>query len=391
MRRHLLHDKFEKPEISDHRPSLLLHVCCAPCMSVGIEELIGYFDITIYFYNPNLILRSEYERRLAAVKKLVAEICPDVRIIDGGYDPAAYCKAVGDQKSGKEHGEKCRLCMAARLEAAAEECARLGIEYCGTTLTASRMKNADFINSAGERAAAECGVKWLHGDLKKRNGCDRTKELCLKYDIYRQSYCGCTPQRITVAVTGGIASGKSTFVGMLAELGAYTISADEVTRELEEPGTEVYQRIVSAFPGCADGGKLDRKILAEKVFADVEKRRLLESIVHPAVKAEMIRRAEEKAAPITVYEIPLLYESGMSDIADITVTVSATEEERMRRAESRSGMTAEMFSRVVGSQWTDDMREKEADIVVVNDGKLSSLTQKAKELYTEWLKIIGKV
>ena len=113
--------------------------------------------------------------------------------------------------------------------------------------------------------------------------------------------------------------------------------------------------------------------------------------MHPAVKAEMIRRAEEKAAPITVYEIPLLYESGMSDIADITVTVSATEEERMRRAESRSGMTAEMFSRVVGSQWTDDMREKEADIVVVNDGKLSSLTQKAKELYTEWLKIIGKV
>ena len=391
MRRHLLHDKFDKPDISDHKPGLLLHVCCAPCMSAGIEELTEFFDITVYYYNPNLVLRSEYERRLAAVRKLLSEICPDVRVIDGGYDPAAYYAAVGDLKSGKEHGEKCRLCMAARLKAAAEECARLGIEYCGTTLTASRMKNADFINSAGERAAADSGVKWLHSDLKKRNGCDRTKELCIKYDIYRQGYCGCTPQRLTVAVTGGIASGKSTFVGMLAELGAYTISADEVTRELEKPGTEVYERIISAFPDCVNGDELNRKKLAEKVFADAEKRKLLEDIVHPAVRAEMMRRAEEGSARITVYEIPLLYESGMSDIADITVTVSATAEERKRRAESRSGMTAEMFTRVAGSQWTDDMREKEADIVVVNDGELSSLRQKAKELYTEWLRITGKV
>ena len=106
MRRHLLHDKFEKPEISDHRPSLLLHVCCAPCMSAGIEALAAEYDMTAYFYDPNIVVRSEYYRRLGEVKRLIAALGLDIPVIDGGYDPAAYRAAVGNEFGGAEGGRR---------------------------------------------------------------------------------------------------------------------------------------------------------------------------------------------------------------------------------------------------------------------------------------------
>ena len=377
-------------EILSRGGSVLLHVCCAPCMSAGIGELASHMNVTAYFYNPNITVRSEYVRRLDNVKKLIEALGLNIPVIDGGYSPETYYSCVGAERGGKEGGEKCRLCLAARIDAAVKECARIGADYCATTLTASPLKDADFINETGRKSAGKYGVKWLPTDFKKRGGCVNIKRLCEKFGIYRQHYCGCTPPRLTVAVTGGIASGKSRFVGMLEALGAYTIDADKVTKELQTPGHKVYDDILSAFPGCITDGALDRKKLASEVFADAGRLRQLESIVHPAVKEEISRLVSQSASPITVLEIPLLFESGMRSYADITVTVSAPSDERARRAALRNGMTAEMFAEVCRSQWTDAMREREADIVVVNDGNVSSLEEKAKELYGEWMRIINR-
>lgn len=371
------------------RPSLLLHVCCAPCMSAGIEELAERFRITAYFYDPNITVRSEYLRRLDNVKKLISSLSLDIPVIDGGYDPAEYDGAVGKEKGGIEGGAKCRLCISSRLAKAAEKAAELGAEYVTTTLTASPVKDAGMINEEGERHAAASGVKWLPTDFKKKGGCVRTKELCSRFGIYRQHYCGCTPDRLTIAVTGGIASGKSALTRMLGELGAYTVDADRVTRDLQMPGHKVYDDIVAAFPGCAEAGTLDRKALAREVFADAEKLRRLENIVHPEVKREMRRLADESGSRIVVLEIPLLFESGMESEADIVVTVTAPLKAREKRAGERSGMTAEEFVRVASAQWTDEERRKRSDVVVVNDGSRASLEEKAKELYGEWTRLIN--
>lgn len=371
------------------KPTLLLHVCCAPCMSAGIERLARDFRVTAYFYNPNIVLRSEYDRRLSAVKKLIAETGLDIPVTDGGYDPSAYDECVGKLRGSAEGGEKCRLCMAARTEAAAEEAKRQGCEYVTTTLTASPLKNADYINETGERAAREHNVKWLPTDFKKKGGCVRTKELCDKYGIYRQHYCGCTPNKIVVAVTGGIASGKSTFTGMFAALGADTIDADKITRELQTPGHAVYDEIARAFPECFDGGTADRKKLAATVFSDAEKLKLLESIVHPAVKEELMRRIAQSTAKVVVAEVPLLFESGMSDFADVIVNVSSSDDVRRARAKERNGMTSEMFDKVRSRQWTDEMRRAASDVTVLNDGDSRSLGNRARELYGEWLKLTG--
>lgn len=372
------------------RKTLLLHVCCAPCMSAGIEALAAEYDMTAYFYDPNIVVRSEYYRRLGEVKRLIAALGLDIPVIDGGYDPAAYRAAVGNEFGGAEGGRKCTLCINSRLAAAVKKCAELGLGYCTTTLTASPLKNAAAINAAGTELAEKAGVCWLQSDFKKKGGCVRIKDLCTRFGIYRQHYCGCTPDKLKIAVTGGIASGKSRFVGMLSDLGAYTIDADEVTRELQTPGHKVYDDILSVFPHCAPDGRLDRKLLAAEVFSDAAKRRRLEELVHPAVQAEMTRRAEERSARITVFEVPLLFESGMADMADIVVTVSAPYALRLDRAAARNGMTEEMFRGVCSAQWTDAMREEKSDVVVVNDGDEASLGRQAKELYEEWMRITQK-
>lgn len=371
------------------RPRLLLHVCCAPCMSAGIERLAERFDVTAYFYNPNITQRREYYKRLAAVHKLIDSLSLGIPVIGVGFCPAEYDAAVGDAKGGKERGEKCRRCIAARLKKTAEECARLGIKYCATTLTASPLKDAAFINETGARLAEEAGVTWVPTDFKKRGGCVRIKELCGRFGIYRQHYCGCTPDKLVVAVTGGIASGKSSFTRMLGRLGAYTVDADEVTRELQQPGTETTRRIIEAFPKCADGGALNRKALAAEVFADGSKLRALEAIVHPAVKAELKRRIAESGAKIIVAEVPLLFESGAEDMADVVVTVTAPESERRERARLRSGMDEEAFRRVCAAQLTDERRNALSDVLVVNDGDETSLGNRARELYAEWTEIVS--
>ena len=373
----------------DGSAKLLLHVCCAPCMSAAICGLTEKFSVTVYFYNPNIRPREEYEKRLKNVRRLINAVAPGTKVIAEDYRPSEYDDAVGEYAGGEEHGEKCRLCTAARIDRAARKCAELGCDYFTTTLTASPLKNAEELNRFMLEAAEKYGVKCLPSDFKKKNGNLRIKNICKKYDIYRQRYCGCTPSdKLIVAVTGGIASGKSVLTGMLGALGAYTIDADKIARELRREGESVCEEIKRAFPDCVRGGRLDSAALKKRVFADEKDLRLLESIVHPAVKAEIKRRAAASDRRITVIEVPLLFESGCSSIADVIVNVRASEELRRVRAFERDGTDGETFDRIVRAQCTDEERSRLSDVTVVNDGNRELLALAAKELYDGWLQRI---
>lgn len=364
------------------RPRLLLHTCCAPCLAAAIVSVTAHFDVTLYYYNPNIYPLTEYEKRLSEIKKLVSALGADAKIVAEPYDRTDYDKAVGEYKGGKEHGGKCERCLSDRLERTAKKAAADGYDYFSTTLTSSSLKSAEFLNETMRALSAAYGVKFLPCDFKKKNGALRSKELCEKFGIYRQRYCGCTPPRVTVAVTGGIASGKSTFTRMLGELGAYTIDADKVTRELQAEGSDVNALIKREFPNAVVVGRLDRAKLKAEVFSDPSKLKALESIVHPAVGKELALRIARADAEIVVVEVPLLFECNLSGIADITVNVASSDESRRLRAKQRDGITDEMFDAVAAAQMSGDERRRLADVTVENDGDAESLRLQAKELMT---------
>ena len=175
-------------------PSLLLHSCCAPCSSAVLERLTPDFDLTVFYYNPNISPRSEYDMRVGELKRLIAEIPKIHRIclVEGVYDPARfYEEAAQGYEESPEGGERCRRCFALRLREAAKTCRDLGLDYFTTTLTISPLKNADVLNREGELAAAQYGVRFLPSDFKKKDGYRRSIELSYEYGLYRQDFCGC--------------------------------------------------------------------------------------------------------------------------------------------------------------------------------------------------------
>jgi len=202
----------EKKEV----PKLLLHVCCAPCSSHCLEYLREFFDVTVFFYNPNITEASEYHKRVSEEKRLIEtynrqvaehnfegmhsdENARMIDIIEGNYDPGEYFSAVRGYENIPEGGERCRKCFELRLRETAENAAKEGFKYFTTTLTISPMKNADVLNEIGKEAAKyvndtgmyDCKVSFLPSDFKKKNGYKRSIELSHKFGLYRQDYCGC--------------------------------------------------------------------------------------------------------------------------------------------------------------------------------------------------------
>lgn len=175
--------------LGGRKPSLLLHACCAPCSSACLERLKDAFAVTVFFYNPN-IDGGEYERRKNELLRLVGLTgWADVR--DCGHEADRFARAAEGLENAPEGGARCERCFSLRLRRTAEEAARGGFEFFGTTLTLSPLKNARLINAVGERAAAEYNVRWLPSDFKKRDGYLRSLQLSEQYGLYRQDYCGC--------------------------------------------------------------------------------------------------------------------------------------------------------------------------------------------------------
>lgn len=177
----------------DKKPKLLLHSCCAPCSSYVLEYLSQYFDITVFYFNPNISPAEEYEKRVNEVKRLISEMpaCAGVKFIEGRYEPSEFFEAAKGLENAPEGGERCLKCFKLRLGEAARCAAENGADYVCTTLTISPLKNAENLNRIGEEEAQKYGVKWLPSDFKKKNGYKRSIELSNEYDLFRQNYCGC--------------------------------------------------------------------------------------------------------------------------------------------------------------------------------------------------------
>ena len=184
----------------DHVPALFLHSCCAPCSSYVLEYLSQYFNITLFFYNPNISPESEYLHRKAELKRLVQELPlgHPVRIVDGDYVPERFYALAKGLEDLPERGLRCQKCIGHRLE----ETFRIALQqperpdYVCTTLTISPHKDAVFTNTKGTELAQQYGIAWLPTDFKKKGGYQRSIVLSREYDLYRQNFCGCVYSRL---------------------------------------------------------------------------------------------------------------------------------------------------------------------------------------------------
>ena len=175
------------------KPKLLLHSCCAPCSSAVIERLKPDFDVTVFYYNPNISPKQEYEDRKEELVRLIDEmgLSTQVTFLEGAYQPEEFFAMAKGLEDLPEGGERCFRCYEMRLRESAKIAKEQGAEYFATTLTISPLKNAQKLNEIGERLAEEYGVKYLPSDFKKKNGYKRSVELSAQYELYRQNYCGC--------------------------------------------------------------------------------------------------------------------------------------------------------------------------------------------------------
>ena len=167
------------------KPKLLLHCCCAPCSSAVIERIKEFFDITFYYYNPNIYPQEEFVIRQNEFQKL------GVKIVVEDYNHESFLKLVKGKENEKEGGIRCQICIADRLNKSFEYAVQNNFDLVTTTLSISPHKDAEFINLLGENLEKKYGIKYLHADFKKQNGYLRSIQLCKELNIYRQDYCGC--------------------------------------------------------------------------------------------------------------------------------------------------------------------------------------------------------
>ena len=174
-------------------PRLFLHACCAPCSSYVMEYLSQYFEITIFFYNPNIAPEEEYAHRVAEIRRLIGEMefVHPVTLVEGRYDPREFYEMAKGLEDVPEGGERCFRCYRLRMEEAAKLAKEGGYDYFTTTLSISPLKNAQKINEIGEELAVIYKVPHLTSDFKKKNGYKRSIELSHEHALYRQNYCGC--------------------------------------------------------------------------------------------------------------------------------------------------------------------------------------------------------
>lgn len=172
------------------RPKLLLHSCCGPCSSACIERLSQYFDITIFYYNPNIYPKQEYEKRLSTQEQLVKNF-QNIRVTSLPYDENQYLSQVKGSESEREGGARCDKCFYLRLKKTAQYAKENGYDYFGTTLTVSSHKDEQKVNRIGEEISNEIKITFLYADFKKHDGYKRSIELSKQFNLYRQNYCGC--------------------------------------------------------------------------------------------------------------------------------------------------------------------------------------------------------
>ena len=182
----------KKHQEAGERPSLLLHSCCAPCSSYVLDYLKQYFNITLFYYNPNITDEQEYQKRIQEVKRLLQEMrLSDITVLEGDYKPEQFFAMAKKWPGEKEGGKRCYDCYRMRSEETAALAAQKGYDYFTTTLSISPHKNAVWLNELSKEAGQRYHTACLPADFKKKNGYKRSIELSAQYNLYRQDYCGC--------------------------------------------------------------------------------------------------------------------------------------------------------------------------------------------------------
>lgn len=196
-----------------NNPKILLHSCCAPCSSFCLLALKEVASLGVYYYNPNISLKDEWEFRFSELKRLVDiyNSDPDIKlekenqhvnitknyvnrnieILDAPYESELFFEKTKGYEECPERGERCAICFDLRLRKTAIKAKELGYDFFATTLTLSPLKDANLINQTGERIAEEVGISYLPSDFKKKNGYKMSIELSKEFNLYRQNYCGC--------------------------------------------------------------------------------------------------------------------------------------------------------------------------------------------------------
>lgn len=195
----------------------------------------------------------------------------------------------------------------------------------------------------------------------------------------------------SVALTGGIGSGKSTVADILEELGALVIDSDLLAREVIERGTNGYDQVVARFgDSILRDGEIDRSALGNIVFSDVAARKDLEGIIHPLVRERAEKIASRAGDRVVINQIPLLFETKGSERFDFVISVEADEEIRKKRLRER-GLKDYEINKRMAAQASDIQRASIADVVITNNGTIDDLTRKIEALWeSELFPKVGK-
>lgn len=183
-----------------YRPRLLLHSCCAPCSSYCLVYLRQWFDITCFYYNPNITDKEEFEKRQDELVRLVGMLNMEagrnespraIKVIKSTLNPADFYNMSKGLENVPEGGVRCHGCFNLRINKTFEMAAKGDYDYVTTTLTISPLKDAALINKIGLDISRKYDIKWLFSDFKKKDGYKKSIELSERYGLYRQNYCGC--------------------------------------------------------------------------------------------------------------------------------------------------------------------------------------------------------
>ena len=172
------------------RPRMLLHVCCAPCSPYVADRLRREYDLSLYFYNPNIHPEDEYMARTAQVRRWAVLV--GLPLFEGEYDADSWFGATAGLENEPEKGKRCVVCFHMRLSRVADKAAELGMDSFGTVLTVSPHKDAVVINRIGAQISSRHGLEFLEADWKKNDGFKLTCAMAKEMGLTRQNYCGCT-------------------------------------------------------------------------------------------------------------------------------------------------------------------------------------------------------
>lgn len=207
----ILENTLKEIGLKGKKPRLMLHSCCAPCSSYVLEYLQSFFEISVFYYNPNISPREEFDFRLNEQKRLIEEmnLSEKIEIIEGEYEPQKFFELAKGLENLPEDSERCYGCYRLRLEKAAKTAKKYGCDYFCTTLSVSPHKNAAKLNEIGKEISDLYGISYLYSDFKKKNGYKRSCELSAVYNLYRQNYCGCVYSKNNALPKSSSSKGKA--------------------------------------------------------------------------------------------------------------------------------------------------------------------------------------